>query len=169
MTRLTACLAAFAIALASAQGCGAQPAAADSGGSIGDICTRIVGLSPGERHYAACVDSLTRSAAAQHRGEDLDEARQACLAQGAAPHSSALAQCELSAADAARATPPHWDGPGAAVPGGRRSYFEVSRQTGFERDRMACAQLGLEPVNPSFDQCAADLRASLAQASMPMM
>jgi len=134
---------------------------------VGQVCSQVVGLSPGEKHYAACVESLTHSLQGQQRGEGLERARQDCLARGYPQGSPGLAECELAATPAATAS---GDPSGAAaVPGGSRSYFTVSRRTAFERDQLACARLGFEPAAGGFDDCVADLRAALAQASTSMM
>jgi hypothetical protein len=142
------------------------PSFAAPGGPVGAVCAGVVGLSPGEKHYAACVQSLSHSLAALRRGEGVAAARARCLARGLAPGSAALAECELAAAPAAGdAGPPG----GAAVPGGVRSYFEVSHHVAFQRDQLACARLGFEPASGSFDDCVADLRAALSSASTSMM
>jgi len=142
-------------------------AVADPADVVGSVCTQVVGLAPGEKHYAACVESLTHSVQSLHRGEGLAVARQACLAHGYPTGSPGLAECELAATPAATAT----GGPSGdtAIPGGSRSYFDVSRHTAFERDQLACARLGFEPAAGGFDDCVADLRAALAQASTSMM
>jgi hypothetical protein len=145
----------------------APPAVAASDDPVAQVCAQVVGLSPGEKHYAACVASLTHSLQGRRRGEGLEAARQACLARGYQPGSPALAECELATPPAAATAA----GPsaGMAIPGGSRSYFEVSRRTAFERDQLACARLGFEPAAGGFDDCVADLRAALAQASTSMM
>ena len=60
-------------------------------------------------------------------------------------------------------------GGGGQIPGGRRSYFTVSRETAFQRDQLACARMGFDPTQAPFNDCAADLRAALARASDPAM
>jgi hypothetical protein len=135
-------------------------------GEVGRVCETVVGLQPNEKHYAACVESLTQSAQGLRQGESLAIARRGCLAQGYRPNTSGLAECELASGPAAAAGGPAYP---SQVPGGSRSYFVVSRETAFQRDQLACARLGFDPSQPPFGDCAADLRGALARASDPAM
>jgi hypothetical protein len=160
------------LTLAAAIACllGAVPpraaAASEGDGDVGRVCESVVGLSPGEKHYAACVDSLSESRHGLMVGEGYGVARRGCLAQGYRPNTSGLAECELVAAPATATRGPDYPAP---IPGGSRSYFVVSRETAFARDQLACARLGFDPTQSPFNDCAADLRAALARASMPAM
>jgi hypothetical protein len=150
----------------------ALPAAAFAGpsrdGVVGEICAHVVGLMPGERHYAACVDSLSTSLAGLGVAEGNSRARQGCVAQGLEPGTPALAECVLAAGKTQ--APPELTATGATpVPGGSRSYFEVSRETAVARDKLACARLGFDPTQEAFGGCVADLRSALARASEPSM
>jgi hypothetical protein len=135
-------------------------------GEVGAVCASVVGVQPGEKHYAACVESLSRSLSGLRAGEGMGLARRGCLAQGYRPNTPGLAECELAAAPAAATRGPEYP---AANPGGSRSYFTVSRETAFQRDQLACARLGFDPTQAPFGDCAADLRAALARASEPAM
>jgi hypothetical protein len=130
---VTACAAALGLAcLAAAPPVIAQPA----GGAVGQICKNVLGLDPGEKHFAACVDSLSTSARSLRQGQDM----------AAAPGEDA-----------------------ASRPGGARDYFTISRDTAFQRDKLACARLGFDPGQESFAGCVADLKTALARASEPAM
>jgi hypothetical protein len=149
----------------------ALPGAASAGsyaddGAVGAICAGVVGLQPGEKHYAACVESLSRSLQGLREGEGFGLARRGCLARGYAPNTSGLAECELAAAPASAPGGRQYP---TETPGGSRSYFAVSRETAFRRDQLACARLGFDPTQAPFGDCAADLRAALARASEPAM
>jgi hypothetical protein len=135
-------------------------------GEVGAVCASVVGVQPGEKHYAACVESLSRSLESLRAGEGMGLARRGCLARGYRPNTSGLAECELAAAPAPAASGPEYS---AANPGGSRSYFVVSRETAFQRDQLACARLGFDPTQAPFGDCAADLRSALARASEPAM
>ena len=135
-------------------------------GEIGRVCESVVGLQAGEKHYAACVESLTQSAQGLRQGESLAIARRGCVAQGYRPNTSGLAECELASGPAAASSGPAYP---SQNPGGSRSYFVVSRETAFQRDQLACARLGFDPSQPPFGDCAADLRGALARASDPAM
>jgi hypothetical protein len=159
-----------ALSLAAAACLAAPPAAlaspAPRAGAVGRICAGTLGLDPGEKHYAACVQSLTGSLADLRAGQGMASARRACAARGLAPGAAAFDECELRLADAAPAADPAGDGP--AVAGGR-SYFESSRGEAWKRDELACARLGFDPADTAFQACVSDLRGALARASMPAM
>lgn len=142
-----------------------SPASAAGGGQVQQICSRIVGLAPGEKHFAACEESLSASLRNLRQGEGISLSRRTCLDEGHRPRTPDFARCELDAAPAAEA--PLSDG--GPVPGGSRSYFVVSRSDAFRRDQMACAQLGIDPAGDAFAECTAGLRAALARASQPAM
>jgi hypothetical protein len=135
-------------------------------GEVGAVCASVVGVQPGEKHYAACVESLSHSLDGLRAGEGMGLARQGCLARGYRPNTSGLAECELAAGPAPAASGPEYP---VASPGGSRSYFTISRETAFRRDQLACARLGFDPTQAPFGACAADLRAALARASEPAM
>jgi hypothetical protein len=130
------------------------------------LCADVVGLSPGEKHYAACVASLTESQRSLEDGAAMGRARRDCLARGYQPDTPALAECEVAA------RPTRWDDaaqPQSPGPGREQSYFAASRRDNAQREAMACAGLGLDPAGSAFGDCVADLRGALARASDPMM
>jgi len=160
----------FAVGIAAACLLGAAPADAsaqpDRDGELGRICTSVVGLQAGERHYAACVQSLSQSLEGLHESAGRGLARRGCRAHGYRPDTADLARCGLAAGPAEmRRGEPY----PAQNPGGSRSYFMVSRETAFQRDQLACARVGFDPDQTPFGDCAADLRAALARASSPAM
>ncbi|HTX49300.1 MAG TPA: hypothetical protein VME40_07920 [Caulobacteraceae bacterium] len=138
-------------------------------GEVGSICAGVLRLPQGERHYAACIQSLSNSLRSADSRSALSEARAACLRRGAASGTPALAECTLDAAD----TRPAADADPApmrniAPPGGTRSYFAIPPSTAFRRDQLACAELGLDPAGAAFSACAIDLKAALVAADNPM-
>jgi len=133
---------------------------------VGPLCQSVVGLAPGEKHFAACEQSLADSLRGLREGEGTGLARQECLGRGYRANTPGLAECELSAAPAAEPRGPAFDAP---IPGGSRSYFLVSRDTAFQRDQLACAKLGFDPAQSAFADCASELRGALARASEPAM
>jgi hypothetical protein len=163
---LTACAAALAgLAFASAPLAAAQ---SDGYGEVGALCRGVIGLSPGEKHFAACIDSLTRSVRGLEHGRGLVVARRECLARGLQPDTGAFAECELTA-ERAEAQPGDGAVGGGPIPGGARDYFTISRETAYHRDELACARLGFDPDQPAFGDCVSDLKAALARASEPSM
>ncbi|HLY78835.1 MAG TPA: hypothetical protein VKQ70_05645 [Caulobacteraceae bacterium] len=159
------CLSATAtwLAFASPPAALARP---NGGDPVAQICASVIGLAPGEKHFAACAQSLAESLHNLRQGEGYAMARRACLGRGLRPNTPGLAQCELTATPADDPQGPALD---TAVPGGARSYFLVSRDVAFRRDQLACAKLGFDPAQNAFADCASDLRAALARASEPAM
>jgi hypothetical protein len=148
----------------------ASPVAAsarlDSDAQVDQICTSVVGLAPGEKHFAACEQSLADSLRGLREAQGAALTRRDCRDQGYRPGTAGLAECELASAPANR---PRGADLNAPVPGGSRSYFLVSRDTAFRRDELACAKLGFDPAQSAFTACASDLRGALARASAPAM
>jgi hypothetical protein len=136
----------------------------DDLGHVKRICADVVGVPPGGTHYAACVQSLSSSLRDLERTQGLRQARAACLRQGLAPNTSALAECELTNARDGGA--PATDG-GPARPGGQASYFAVSPAVSWRRGELACAELGFDPSGGAFPACAANLQAALSRQSTP--
>ena len=151
------------LALASPHSASAR---SDGAGAVSQICAEVVGLAPNEKHFAACVQSLSDSLGSLREGEGTGLARRDCLGRGYRPDTPGLAECELAATPAG---PPHGPTFDAPVPGGARSYFVVSRETAFRRDQLACARLGFDPAQSAFADCASELRGALARASDPAM
>ena len=56
--------------LAAGMACGPAWAATGVADAPETLCQRVVGVWPGEKHFAACVESLTRSAQRLGRGAD---------------------------------------------------------------------------------------------------
>ena len=151
--------------------CIAAPPAALAGpardGAVGQVCTGTLGLEPGEKHYDACVQSLSDSLASLQAGRGMGAARRACLARGLAPGAAQFDECELAMAGSAPASAAAIDE--SPAPGAARSYFATSRADAWRRGELACAKLGFDPAGAAFQSCAADLRGALARASMPAM
>ena len=145
----------------------AAPALARQGAELGSltstradrICTNLVGLAVGSGQHEFCVRSLQRTAADADQASALVEARDRCLARGAASP-SALALCEL---DTANASSPEYDpGPLPTIADQRvGSFFHTTQDVAFNREQQACAALGLEPVSSAFAGCVANLDASI--------
>jgi hypothetical protein len=164
-SRRVICLSAAAASLALASPIAAS-ARTEGGDRVDQICASVVGLAPGEKHFAACEQSLAASLHNLREGEGYAAARRGCMDRGYRPNTAGLAQCELAATPASDPLGPAYDAP---VPGGSRSYFMISRETAFQRDQLACAKLGFDPAQNAFADCASDLRAALARASEPAM
>src|SRR5271154_6242298 len=92
---------AFCLTAAAASLAVASPIAAAAGSNGGDrvdqICAGGGGLAPGEKHFAACEQSLSDSVRNLREGEGYASARRGCLDRGYRPNTAGLAQCELAA------------------------------------------------------------------------
>jgi hypothetical protein len=161
---------ACAAALAGLAGLAAAPAvtAQTMDREVAQVCKNVVGVAPGEKHFAACTQSLADSLRNLAHERGLAVARRECLAQGLQPNTGALAECELTAP---RAEVLPVGGPAGAtpLPGGARSYFMISRDTAFQRMQLACARLGFDPDQGAFGGCVADLKSALGRAGEPSM
>ena len=120
-------------------------------------------LDPGENHYQGCVASLSDAQ------RNIDETREGlradadCRARGLADSSPGLAVCVLGAqrakASHIEAAENAVNAPTAAVkashwPG---SFLTASPRESKRRERLACAQLALEPMYPAFQACVAHM------------
>jgi hypothetical protein len=133
-------------------------------GRVERVCADVVGLPRDGTHFAACVQSLSASLRDLERASTLRQARAACLRQGLAPESAALADCELAGAAGGASSIAAADTQ-VRAPG--RSYFSVSPAEGRRRGQLACAALGFDPAEDAFAACAANLQAALSRQSMP--
>jgi hypothetical protein len=164
----------LALACASASHAGdAENPSASQAVSVRNICRSIIGVSPGEAHFDACVQSLSDSLRASDRDRALLDARNDCASKGMARDSSELAECTLRAADSISARRPLSESDAGAQDadqpsGPARSYFSTSPRDAFRRDQLACARLGLDPTGAPFAHCVASLQAGLFSADNPM-
>jgi hypothetical protein len=105
---------------------------------IAQICERVVRVAPGEAHYNACVAALAESRPARS------------VSQGDASFGRVVAASDRT----------------DAVVGGP-SYFYASPRESVRRNRVACAQLGVQPVGPDMERCVVLLTSALAAADNP--
>lgn len=166
-TLLAAATAAIALGAAGYALAGPSDAAAsgDAPAAVGEICRSTLGVTPGEAHYDACVDSLSATARNLGRGRGLVSAREACLQRGLSPDTPALSQCVLAnrRADAAPTGVSE-----TAYAGTAPSLFYASPSETHRREESSCAAMGLDPTTGAFVRCVANLQASLFAADHPM-
>jgi hypothetical protein len=138
-------------------------------GRIADICQTTMGLSasepysmvwgaaqdphldPGENHYQGCIASLSDAAADADAGRATVRADLTCRAQGYRDSTPGLAECVLRSEGEQRTAQPVDD----PVLEGRKasSFYYASPHTIRQRERLACAEVGLNPVTAAFDNC----------------
>ncbi len=151
-------------------GCAAFAQTDDSGAMSPDqaalvsaTCTKVMGLRQGETYFAACQDSLAHSLARREATYRLAAGGQVCSRQGLADGSAAMATCTLDRAAAVRAAPlaaePVAFSAEATEAG--KSYYSVTHDVKFQRERYSCAQLGLMPNSGLFGECVASLEGAL--------
>jgi hypothetical protein len=132
--------------------------------ATGRICESVVGVRPGESHYGACIQSLTRSASVLDQVRALSSARAGCLARGLDPNTPEGARCVLTGRRAAAvpADPTLVSAPKAS------SYLSASRAEARRRFETACASLGYDPTTRGFDACVTRLQSSMFLADNPL-
>ena len=99
---------------------------------VDQICTQVMGLRRGETYFARCRESLSQALAARNVG----------LAM-AVP------------ADQAQPLVVAYSGNRGTEAG--KNFYEVAPTVRWNRERYACAQVGLVPGSTSFGQCVAGL------------
>lgn len=155
------CVKAAALALifcgASLAGCATAGAGnpynlpSDQLASVSQICHSTIGGSDSDPHFGVCVDSLSAKISEQDRTERLAQADAACRATGAQT-GSALALCVLNRTSNKTAT-------------------ALARPTAADinqREKIACAKIGLNPIGGSFADCVAEMQDGFDKADAPM-
>lgn len=133
--------------------------------AVGQICQSVIGVRPGETHFAGCVDSLSQSWRGLDRARRLAGARAGCIAHGLAPNTPELAQCVLaSSSDATSPSVRPTSEPGSSAP----SYFRASPREAHRREEQACARLGYDPTSGGFASCVAGLQSTMFAADNPV-
>jgi hypothetical protein len=91
----------FSLALAlsaCAFGANAEPISAPETAHVRDICRTVMGLSPGEGHFDACVDSLAHTVAGMRDAAHTQAQHEACGAKGLRPGTRDFAVCVVEGA-----------------------------------------------------------------------
>jgi len=131
------------------------------------LCSEIVGVQPGDRHFHDCVASLADSLESARIDHTIMQARGKCFAQGLLPETSELSLCLLRAANVSAPAemterierldadidprPPQSDSPDSLL----------------GREQQACARTGFDPAFGAFASCVADLQSALQNTDMP--
>jgi len=126
------------------------------------VCTDIMGLWSGEVYYPRCQESISYILAAKSKRLAMLSAYQDCKRIGLAEDEASFSSCVLSLM--------YKSAPAALVPiaaptdpktepGMRFDYISLPVQ--LDRERYACAQLGLLPESGPFDDCVYSLTDAL--------
>jgi hypothetical protein len=134
------------------------------------ICTDTMGLRSGSPQFDACRDSLADSLHRHAATQTLERAHASCEEQGFAPGSSELASCVVLAQQRNSPAIPDTSAPSAPSasasparvlpdepPVPRISFYKMSRPVRHEREQLACAQLGIDPITPEFRDCVSEM------------
>jgi hypothetical protein len=130
---------------------------------VDSICTKVMGLSLGESFFAGCKKVLSQFLMQKAEDRVIGAADHACSQRGLVPGSAAFSTCVLD-----NENDPLLDvrdGSGTAYSDGAniaagRSFYTVSFSVRWNRERYACASLGLTPEGAAFDECVSDLDSS---------
>jgi hypothetical protein len=129
---------------------------------IEQACAQIMGLRKGEAQFGDCVDSLSDTLGRKSRVEATDAIAQACdeTMRGTASFSFCVLGREkaltLPSAIEADNAPLAFDGP-------RKSFFNLLPAETEEREKYACAALGVDADTGLFSICVNDLDARLSE------
>jgi hypothetical protein len=137
---------------------------------VDTTCMRVMGLEQGQYQFALCRESLANTLAARKEGQDMAAAYKDCRQQGLADGSAAFSTCMLQShatASAAQAVPHAVEVAYTGVPGTEpgKSFFSIPPHVQFQRERYACAQLGLLPGSGAFGHCVANLQIAMLPTS----
>lgn len=126
---------------------------------VDQTCTQVMGLKRGEAYFARCRESLSQSIAATNEGRAMSAAYGSCRARELPGGTASFSTCMLDASNAgsAAAGPPliAYKGTGDTEAGKR--FYDMAPSVRFNRERYACAQLGLVPDSAPFAQCVESL------------
>jgi hypothetical protein len=146
---------------------------------VAEVCQNVMGLSPSERliggnwlgnsrldywtsRYQGCVTSLSDSVQSVGDIQTKQQADRACRAKGYADGSPDLALCVLRSARQARsegAQQAHVSRQSAEpLPSASGSLFYASAHDRRQREELACAAVGIEPLGDAFNACVNDLQ-----------
>ncbi len=130
---------------------------------VSATCTKVMGLRKGETYFAECRDSLARSLARREAAYRTAASDETCRRQGLPMDSAAMATCMLDSGAAGRPAPLAAEPVAfsAEVTEAGKSYYSVTNDVKFQRERYSCAQLGLMPGGALFGECVASLEGAL--------
>jgi hypothetical protein len=144
------------------------PAAASAAPAspVAGVCRTVMGLESGEAQFEGCMESLGGTLGHIGGERAVVDSRRACLDRGLALGTASLAICAVQGQNAPSArTPTLVDA--TTAPTAAKSWFYASNRERRQRERLACASLGLDPTGSAFDSCVAGLAGALFAADNP--
>jgi hypothetical protein len=145
--------------LAQAQEYGAS---AQQSSLVDQTCAQVLGLQRGQTYFAGCQASLSNILAARNEGQAISAANAICSQQGLVEGTAAFSTCVLGTSKPAPAAPERLAiaSTGGAETEAGKSFYEVPPHVRWNRERYACAQLGVSPGGALFGQCVASLESA---------
>jgi hypothetical protein len=130
---------------------------------ISAICTKVMGLDLGETYFANCTKILSQALAQKADDKAAGDAAHNCSQKGLAPGSAAFSSCVLDSENEPLLDIK--DGSGttlssSTIPSPGQSFYSASFAVRWNRERYACASLGLIPHSSAFEQCVSELDSS---------
>ena len=143
---------------------------------VRQTCVDIMGVRPGLAEFDACGASLADSLRSRNHARRLGEAHETCEQQGLAEGTAALARCVLASLSAA--APANAPASGMVPATARETtdrqdvprilFYNMSRPLQHEREKLACAELGLDPIGAEFGDCVTGLRLAFFDLENPL-
>jgi hypothetical protein len=130
---------------------------------VDQTCTQVMGINRGEAYFVVCHDRLSDALATRDQGQAMAATYVDCRQHGLAAGTAALVACMK---DAPKQESVAAESFATVHTGGHdteagRSFYAVSPTVRWNRERYACAQIGLLPDTVPFDQCVAGLYGAL--------
>ena len=141
-------------------------AAAAPASPVAGVCRSVMGLEPGQAQFEGCMESLGGTLGRIGGDRAVVDARRACLDRGLTLGTASLAVCTVQGRGATSARAPTLVDASTA-PTAAKSWFYASNPERRQRERLACASLGLDPTGSAFDSCVAGLAGALFEADNP--
>jgi len=154
-------------------------------GQVAEICQTVMGFEPSKplvdnlwpgstdpesstNNYRGCIASLSSSLKRVPTVWAETQAQDDCRARGLKPGSSELGLCELRAVEATSSRDALENQSLVVTPFSEISAttYSPSDSETKRRQRSACAEIGLVPIQGAFENCVNDLNAVLLTESM---
>jgi hypothetical protein len=137
---------------------------------VRQTCTQTMGLRKGLEEFDACAQSLSDTVHRRIDEQRLDESHRACERQGYAAGTPQLAQCVVLAEKAKdEAHDAAISSTASAPTTARISFFSMDRNVQDEHEKLACAQLGLDPITGDFHDCVMGIKEAIFTAQNPLL
>jgi hypothetical protein len=143
---------------------------------VRQTCSQTMGLREGLEEFDACAESLGESLHRRVDARRLSRTHEACEKQGYAVGSRALAECVVLSAKEGNTTEKESVLPASSASDGaaplaapkRVSFFSMNGRVQDQHERLACAQLGLDPLTGEFIDCVIGIKQAIFTVQNPL-